>query len=423
MKYLQSALAIGLISVCATAGAVGPRFASVPSSTSVTLSNPNASPGQTVQVSAKVTASALGLYLIPSNEALGGYVDFYANGATIGRVRVSASNTAVVGQQSDLDYGCYAATRDVNRCTYRYVYGREANVSVNYSLPAQFTSVAFTASFTGDSNFSAGSTSAPAKIDFIPTFGSIRGMGGKCLDAEGANTGAGTAIQVWDCSNAPQQLWTIAAGSPYIKGVPSGRTLDVVDLGTSNGSRLQLWDGLNGPNQAWKLTHTSITGIGNKVLDAVSASSANGTRIQLYTNAGTDNQKWNFDPVTGQITGTGGKCLDVEAGSTADGALVQLWDCTNVPQQRFVLGEGGTIRGIGGKCLESANGSDANTNPIRMWTCNGQPHQSWRLIGHVQNPASGRCLADPGRGAVNGAKTYIWDCSDDENQTWEYSSY
>ncbi|AWH32305.1 ricin-type beta-trefoil lectin domain protein [Stenotrophomonas sp.] len=425
MNYVSIGLiALGLVAVSAEAEAKGRRLYNFPSTTTVSASNTVPTAGQTITLTAKVQAQALGLYFIPGNDALGGHVDFKVNGQAVGRAQISTANTPVVGQVVDVDPACWAATRDQLFCTYRYVYGQQANVSISYQVPAGFTTASVTASFTGDGNFSTASTSAPVEIRNIPTFGEIRGMNNRCLDAEAAGVAPGTAIQMWDCGvGVVQQLWTIKPGKSTITGVQSGRVWDMVGYGTGEGTRLQLYDAHGDWNQSWKFTRTSIYGISNKVLDATGASSANGTKIQLYDNAGTDNQLWEFDPANGQITGVGGKCLDVEGANTADGTLVQLWDCSGVPQQKFELGANGSIRGLGGKCLEAANGGTHNGNAIRMWTCNGGQHQTWRLSGEIRNPQTNMCLDDPEFGNVPGSKVHMWTCHGGQNQRWEYSSY
>ena len=425
MNYVSlGLLALGLVAASADVEAKGRRLYNFPSTTTVSVSNAIPTPGQAISLTARVQAQGLGLYFIPGNDQIGGYVDFKVNGQAVGRVRVSTGNTALLGLVTDVDQACWAATRDRLFCTYQYAYGQQANVSINYTVPAGFSNASVTASFTGDDNFSRASVSPAVDIRNIPTFGEIKGMNNKCLDAEGANTGPGTAIQVWDClAGVPQQLWTVKPGTSTITGVQSGRALDMVGYGTSNGTRLQLYDAHGEWNQSWKFTTTSIVGIANKVLDATGASSANGTKIQLYDNATTENQLWDFNPANGQITGVGGKCLDVEGGNSADGTLVQLWDCTGVPQQRFELGDNGSIRGIGGKCLEAANGSSQNGNAIRMWTCNGGAHQSWRVVGEIRNPQTNLCLDDPELGNANGSKVHMWMCHGGPNQRWEFSSY
>ncbi|MEG0182398.1 MAG: ricin-type beta-trefoil lectin domain protein [Stenotrophomonas sp.] len=418
-------VAVAILSVSAgTAHAYGPRFANYPSTTTVTLSNPTPAVGETITVNAKVTAPALSVfYGVPvGGDDTGGSLEIFANGNSLGKMRLGRNNTPTVDRVQTLDQGCFAATGDRLRCTLYFYYAREAGLSVQYQA-TQGSDVTFTASFSGDDNFAARSSSAPVSLVSLPVFGLIRGMGGKCLDATSGGTGNGTPLQMYSCNENMQQLWAIGPGSNQVRGVPSGKVMEVADIGTANGKQVQLWDSLGGNHQAWVFTGAAITGVGGKVLDAIDGSAANGTKIQLWDSLRNPQQSWNFDPASGEIRGAGGQCLDVEGASTANGALVQLWQCSGAPQQRFQLGASGRIQGIGGKCLEIANGERSNGAVIRMWECNGQPHQSWSIVGEIRNVNSGRCLADPGRGSQQGARPHIWDCNFDENQRWTYSSY
>uniref|UniRef100_UPI003F805D0F RICIN domain-containing protein n=1 Tax=Xanthomonas sp. 0924 TaxID=2835534 RepID=UPI003F805D0F len=413
-----------LVATSFQASAIGSRYTNYNTTTTVTSSNPFPAGGETVTITAKVSAPALGVRVgnPAAGEDIGGRINFFANGVSIGQVRIGGANTPVVGQVRDLDESCYAVTGDPARCTYYFFYAREANLSVRYTLPIQYSNVVITASFTGDSNFSKASSSAPITLKTLPAFGLIKGMGNKCLDAVGGGSVNGTEIQQYSCNENVQQLWSVVSGSGYIRGVPSGLVLDVKDLGTASGTTLQLWNGLGAANQQWWFTNAAIVGIGGKVLDAVNQSSNNGTKLQIFSSLSNAGQTWNYDPISGRITGIGGKCLDVEGASNANGTLVQLWDCSGAPQQRWEVGEHGSLR-YAGKCLESANGSAQDGNVVRIWDCNGGAHQAWHFLGEIRNVGSNRCLADPGRGAADGARTYIWDCTGDVNQKWDFSSY
>ncbi|NEY36950.1 DUF1080 domain-containing protein, partial [Streptomyces sp. PRKS01-65] len=41
-----------------------------------------------------------------------------------------------------------------------------------------------------------------------PRTGAVRGVGGKCLDVDGAHTADGTKVQIWTCNDTPAQHWT-----------------------------------------------------------------------------------------------------------------------------------------------------------------------------------------------------------------------
>ncbi|MEU9951962.1 lectin [Streptomyces sp. NPDC047939] len=125
--------------------------------------------------------------------------------------------------------------------------------------------------------------------------GALSGPGGKCLDATG-NTGAdGTPVQIWDCTGAANQRWTV-------QGDGSIRTLGAC-------------------------------------LDVTSGSTANGAKVQLYTCNGSAAQRWTYNPSTGDVVNTAAdKCLDVTDRSTANGARTQIWTCTGAANQKWHLG-------------------------------------------------------------------------------------
>ncbi|MGW4229190.1 ricin-type beta-trefoil lectin domain protein [Streptomyces sp. NPDC004980] len=146
-----------------------------------------------------------------------------------------------------------------------------------YSLPGR-TSATFTWAGT-----QSGSSGSP---------GALTGLGGKCLDATG-NTGVdGTPVQLWDCTGAANQLWTVS-GDGSVKVL--GACLDVASGSTADGAKVQLYTCNGSGAQRW--TYNSSTGdvvntAADKCLDVTGQSSANGTRAQIWTCTGAANQKW-----------------------------------------------------------------------------------------------------------------------------------
>ncbi|MFD7428478.1 ricin-type beta-trefoil lectin domain protein [Streptomyces sp. NPDC059818] len=148
-----------------------------------------------------------------------------------------------------------------------------------YSLPAR-TSATFT--WSGTPSGSAGASGALA-------------TGGKCLDATGNTAADGTPAQLWDCTGAANQRWTLP-------GDGSVRTLGAC-------------------------------------LDVTGGSTANGAKVQLYTCNGSAAQRWTYDASTGAVVNpASGKCLDVTDRSTANGARTQIWTCTGAANQKWHLG-------------------------------------------------------------------------------------
>jgi beta-glucanase (GH16 family) len=117
----------------------------------------------------------------------------------------------------------------------------------------------------------------------------ITGVGGKCVDVNGANTANGTAVQLYDCNGTAAQSWTVGSDIRAL-----GKCLDVASAGTADGTPVQLYDCNGSAAQKWTVTaaHDIVNPAANKCLDATGGSSANGTRLQIWTCTGAANQKW-----------------------------------------------------------------------------------------------------------------------------------
>ncbi|WP_428964078.1 ThuA domain-containing protein [Micromonospora fluostatini] len=123
--------------------------------------------------------------------------------------------------------------------------------------------------------------------------GPVRGLAGKCLDVRGGATADGTQIQLWTCTGAAAQTWTVTP---------------------------------NGPVRAL-----------GKCLDVSGGGAADGTKIQLWTCNGSGAQTWSAQPDQTLRNPQSGKCLDVSANSSADGQPVHLWTCHTGANQRWTL--------------------------------------------------------------------------------------
>jgi hypothetical protein len=123
-----------------------------------------------------------------------------------------------------------------------------------------------------------------------PGAGSIKGLGGKCVDVAGAGSVNGTAVQLYDCNGSAAQQWTASGGS--LRAL--GKCLDVRDHSTANGARLQLWDCSGSANQQFTVNAagTIVNPAANKCVDVTGKSTANATPLQLWTCTGASNQKW-----------------------------------------------------------------------------------------------------------------------------------
>ncbi|EFE66178.1 secreted glycosyl hydrolase [Streptomyces viridosporus ATCC 14672] len=126
-----------------------------------------------------------------------------------------------------------------------------------------------------------------------PRSGEVRGVGGKCLDVDGAGTADGTRVQLWTCNGTGAQRWTVA-GDGSLRAL--GKCLDVSGGGTADGTRVQLWTCNGTGAQAW-------------------AAQSDGTVRNPQS----------------------GKCLDASGGTWNDGTAVHLWTCHTGPNQKWTL--------------------------------------------------------------------------------------
>ncbi|TDT29265.1 type 1 glutamine amidotransferase [Streptomyces sp. BK208] len=125
--------------------------------------------------------------------------------------------------------------------------------------------------------------------------GAVKGVNGKCLDVDGAQTADGTEIQLWTCNNTSAQTWTTT--------------------GTGTGALKAL----------------------GKCLDVSGGATADGTRIQLWTCNNTAAQTWTPQPDGTLRNPRSGKCLDASGGTWNDGTPVHLWTCHTGPNQKWTL--------------------------------------------------------------------------------------
>lgn len=125
-----------------------------------------------------------------------------------------------------------------------------------------------------------------------PAFaGEIRGIAGKCLDVDRAQTQDGTQVQIWDCNATKAQNWTLNPKTGEIRGL-AGKCLDVDHAETADGTRIQLWECNGSEAQRWRYVKGELRGIAGKCLDVDNANTESGTRVQLWTCNGTNAQSW-----------------------------------------------------------------------------------------------------------------------------------
>jgi glucose/arabinose dehydrogenase len=118
--------------------------------------------------------------------------------------------------------------------------------------------------------------------------GPITGVGGKCVDVNGASTTDGARIQLWTCTGGTNQQWT-RAGNTWRS---LGKCMDVG--GTADGALVRLWTctGTGAQNWTTGANGSLVNPQSGKCLDANGASAADGTQLIIWTCHGGTNQRW-----------------------------------------------------------------------------------------------------------------------------------
>ena len=118
--------------------------------------------------------------------------------------------------------------------------------------------------------------------------------GGRCLEALGQNPANSTRVDIYDCWGGANQSWTMYSDGT-IRGL-GGKCLDVQNTSASppNGTPVGIYDCWGGANQNWAYTEAGeirITG-SSKCLEAPNELGANLSLLELSDCNGAPNQHW-----------------------------------------------------------------------------------------------------------------------------------
>jgi glucose/arabinose dehydrogenase len=121
--------------------------------------------------------------------------------------------------------------------------------------------------------------------------GEVKGVNGKCLDIDNAQTTDGTKVQIWTCNTSAAQKWTVP-GDGTLRAL--GKCLDISDAGTADGTKIQLWTCNGSGAQSWAAQSdgTVRNPQSGKCLDASGGTWNDGTAVHLWTCHANANQKW-----------------------------------------------------------------------------------------------------------------------------------
>ncbi|SNY24788.1 ThuA domain-containing protein [Paractinoplanes atraurantiacus] len=116
----------------------------------------------------------------------------------------------------------------------------------------------------------------------------------------------------------------------------TGKCVDVNGNSSADGTKIQLWTCSGAGNQQWTVNGSTLRSLG-KCMGVAGGSTANGAAIQLATCNGSGGQNWTAGSNGSLVNPQSGKCLDANGASTANGTQLIIWTCHGAANQRWSL--------------------------------------------------------------------------------------
>ena len=259
-----------------------------------------------------------------------------------------------------------------------------------------------------------------------PTYYSIVGINGKCLDAHDAVNG--TSIHIFDCEGNDNQKWSYNPDTREIKNL-DGLCIDVKGGSANDNADVQVADCNGKDGQKWTPyadgeVPGQMQGIGGKCLDVLHSGTDNNTNVQLYgCNDNGSGQKWAFlsaevaQPI---VSRSDGKCLTSD-GEFHNGVNVVVKDCSDSSRKWAYDPEkhGRIVAEPAGKCLDIDHHHENNAN-VQMYDCHdGDDKQAWVYYANTGEIKSLDYCLEVQQGGTN---VQINGCAGGSNQRWEWTA-
>ncbi len=145
-----------------------------------------------------------------------------------------------------------------------------------------------------------------------------------------------TGRALLDGPGTPHPTPTAAAAVPaeqQIQSLYASRCVDVYGPLTEDGTATQLWDCINVPEERWRRDGARLRGFGDKCIGAADASRADGTAVQLLTCADDARQTWR--QTGAELRLFGDRCLTVRGLGDTSGTPLEIDACDGSPGQAW----------------------------------------------------------------------------------------
>jgi hypothetical protein len=171
--------------------------------------------------------------------------------------------------------------------------------------------------------------------DINVSFASLGLSGTASVRDLASRTSLGTASGSWTASAVPahgSRLITLTGATAGTGGSTGpitgigGKCVDVNGAYSGDNAGITLWTCNGGANQSWTRSGSTFRSLG-KCLNVSGGGTANNTLVVLYTCNGSAAQNWSA-PGDGTLRNpASGRCLDAAGGGSADGTNLIIWDC------------------------------------------------------------------------------------------------
>jgi DNA-directed RNA polymerase specialized sigma24 family protein len=123
--------------------------------------------------------------------------------------------------------------------------------------------------------------------------GAVSGVGGKCAEVKDIGGATGSAIQLFGCSSAPNQKWTVS-NDGTLRAL--GKCMTVRNNGKTDGTEVQLQPCNGSAGQQWKHQENGslLNPAAKRCLEAPTLNASDTTQLVIWECSGADNQSWDL---------------------------------------------------------------------------------------------------------------------------------